>query len=270
MISSISSSASYAAAAQAAAQTRTQRLEALNEKLFSKLDADGSGGISKTELGDFLSFAASGPKPATATPAVQAPTSITEPPNVTVPNSATAPPSVAAPTNQSPPSQAAANAAEPARPNASAAPPPSLATPPSSNPVARPVSNTDTPDPLNFDLSSLFGALDTDADGSVSATELSGGLRSLFQALREQLAAGQGPQLSKPKLLSQDEIFNSIDANSDGTLDEAEFGELLNANSVRPRQQEGGGFLTRLETLVDAYRSTAQPTAETSSVSAAA
>jgi Ca2+-binding EF-hand superfamily protein len=65
MVSSVSSS--NAAIYQSALQSRSgssgcsgsRDTQALQEKLFSKLDANGDGGIDKSELGDFMSYVGS-------------------------------------------------------------------------------------------------------------------------------------------------------------------------------------------------------------------
>ena len=60
MISSVSNSAMFSAAMLSGSQCRGScDTEALKEKLFTKLDANGDGGIDKSELGDFISSAAS-------------------------------------------------------------------------------------------------------------------------------------------------------------------------------------------------------------------
>src|SRR5690349_21279031 len=60
MVSSISGSAAFSSAMLSSSQCRGPRdAQALQEKLFTKLDANGDGGIDKTELSEFMSFAAS-------------------------------------------------------------------------------------------------------------------------------------------------------------------------------------------------------------------
>ena len=60
MVSSVNSSAAFSSAMLSGSQCRGSRdTQALQEKMFAKLDANGDGGIDKTELSDFMSFAAS-------------------------------------------------------------------------------------------------------------------------------------------------------------------------------------------------------------------
>lgn len=60
MVSQVNGSVGFSAPLQSGSQCRGPRdTQALQEKLFAKLDANGDGGIDQSELGDFLSFAAS-------------------------------------------------------------------------------------------------------------------------------------------------------------------------------------------------------------------
>lgn len=60
MVSQVSSSVGLSAMLQSGSQCRGPRdTQALQEKLFAKLDVNGDGGIDESELKDFLSFAAS-------------------------------------------------------------------------------------------------------------------------------------------------------------------------------------------------------------------
>jgi EF-hand domain pair/EF hand len=60
MVSQVGSSVGFSAPLQSGAQCRGPRdTQALQEKLFAKLDVNGDGGIDQSELGDFLSYAAS-------------------------------------------------------------------------------------------------------------------------------------------------------------------------------------------------------------------
>ena len=197
MVSSVSSHTSYTSYSvtvqktetsvqDTAAPRRSERVDALNQKLFGTLDSDGDGGISKGELGDFLTYTRTG--------------SLSGAQSARAPN--------------------AAKAAEAA--------------------------GTD-------DFSMLARAFDSNSDGTVTTTELADGLRTLFEGLTEQLAGG--PSATD---MSQDDIFNAIDAKGDGAIDQDELGEFLSANADRPGES-GDEFLTKLEKMVDAYREAAQP-----------
>ena len=60
MVSQVSSSMGLSAMLQSGSQCRGPRdTQALQEKLFAKLDVNGDGGIDESELKDFLSYAAS-------------------------------------------------------------------------------------------------------------------------------------------------------------------------------------------------------------------
>ncbi len=60
MVSQVSSSMGLSAMLQSGSQCRGARdTQALQEKLFAKLDVNGDGGIDESELKDFLSYAAS-------------------------------------------------------------------------------------------------------------------------------------------------------------------------------------------------------------------
>jgi Ca2+-binding EF-hand superfamily protein len=60
MVSSVSSNAALSSAALSGSQCRSTRdPQALQEKLFSKLDVNGDGSIDQSELGQFVDFASS-------------------------------------------------------------------------------------------------------------------------------------------------------------------------------------------------------------------
>ena len=60
MVSSVSSSAAFSSAMLSGSQCRgTRDPQALQEKLFSKLDVNGDGGIDQSELTQFMDFASS-------------------------------------------------------------------------------------------------------------------------------------------------------------------------------------------------------------------
>jgi len=67
MVSSVSSNAAFSSAALSGSQCRgTRDPQAFQEKLFSKLDANGDGSIDQSELSQFVDFAASSTKSASA------------------------------------------------------------------------------------------------------------------------------------------------------------------------------------------------------------
>jgi EF-hand domain pair len=67
MVSSVSSNAALSSAALSGSQSRgTRDPQALQEKLFSKLDVNGDGSIDQSELSQFVDFASSATKGASA------------------------------------------------------------------------------------------------------------------------------------------------------------------------------------------------------------
>jgi hypothetical protein len=67
MVSSVSSNAAFSSAALSGSQCRgTRDPQALQEKLFSKLDVNGDGSIDQSELSQFVDFASSATKGASA------------------------------------------------------------------------------------------------------------------------------------------------------------------------------------------------------------
>ena len=180
MVSSVGSAAGYSTASMYGAQSRGARdPAALQEKLFSKLDVNGDGGIDQSELGDFLKYVSS----ATGS-----------------------------------------------------------------------TSQTDT--------SQLFKTLDADGDGAISKQELTDGTKKLFEELRTQLASTKSAQADESqdaKKPDPQEFFKKIDANGDGSISQDELGTFM---SQKPEHGHGpggpgGGFLGRIESLLDQYRSTA-------------
>jgi Ca2+-binding EF-hand superfamily protein len=189
MVSSVSGCAGYSAALQSASQARGMRdPAALQEKLFSKLDVDGSGGIDQSELKDFLSFAASS-----------------------------------------------------------------------------------TQGSSQVDSAQAFSALDSDGDGSVTSTELADGARSLFDALRSQLATSDSARPPPPPAPGSEQdandLFATMDANGDGAIDQDELGTFLSANTAQAAPERGGGFLGKLDSLLDQYRSTSTSTVDSTASS---
>jgi Ca2+-binding EF-hand superfamily protein len=80
------------------------------------------------------------------------------------------------------------------------------------------------------DSDALFTTLDSDSDGAISATELADNGQQLFDQLRDQLMSSQlrsdAPPPPPPQGSNSD-LFASIDANSDGSLDKTELTSFL-------------------------------------------
>ena len=112
------------------------------------------------------------------------------------------------------------------------------------------------------DASQLFKAIDTDSDGSISKQDLTDGMKKLFEMLRSQLAGTSSEQADATQGANQPDtkdLFATIDKNGDGSISQDELGSFL---SQKPGQTNGergpGGHLfSRIETLLDQYRSTA-------------
>lgn len=125
----------------------------------------------------------------------------------------------------------------------------------------------------------LFKSLDTDGDGSLSKTELSDGAKKLFDELRTQLmsssASTSGTQSTdKPDTA---DLFSKIDSNGDGTIDKDELSAFVQSKpqGAPPSggHRHGGGMFSKIESLLDQYRSTATDSttgSETSTLSIAA
>ncbi|MEJ1962583.1 MAG: EF-hand domain-containing protein [Gammaproteobacteria bacterium] len=184
MVSQVSSSAGFSAAMLSGSQCRGPRdSSALQEKLFSKLDVNGDGGIDASELGQFMDFATSSTSGASQ----------------------------------------AGGAAD------------------------------------------LFKSLDTDGDGSLSKTELSDGAKKLFDELRTQLisSASGTPDAkataNRPEKPDASQLFATIDSNGDGSIDQSELGTFLQSKPAGPPSggHHGGGVFSKIESLLDQYRSTA-------------
>ena len=78
------------------------------------------------------------------------------------------------------------------------------------------------------DTDALFGALDTDGDGSVTGTELADNGKSLFDQLRNQLRGSEmGGDRPPPPSGEVDELFETLDANGDGSIDKSELTSFL-------------------------------------------
>jgi len=175
MVSSVGSAAGYSAAAMCSAGSRGPA--ALQEKLFSKLDVNGDGGIDQSELGDFLNYVSSATGSASQTDSAQ-----------------------------------------------------------------------------------LFKTLDADGDGAISKQELTDGAKKLFEQLRTQLMSTQGEKSGEAQSAHKPdpkELFAKIDANGDGSISQDELSTFMSQKPEAGHHGQGGGFLGRIESLLDQYRSTA-------------
>ena len=191
MVSSVSGAAGYSAAAMQGAQcgSGSRGPQALQEKLFTKLDVNNDGGIDQNELGQFLDYVSSS---------------------------------------------------------------------------TGSTSQTDT--------SQLFKTLDSDGDGTISKQELTDGAKKLFEELRAQLigsksgSANSSTSATATTDESQDAkkqaLFAKIDTNGDGSIDQSELGTFL---SQKPEHHGhgGGGLFSKIDSLLDQYRSTAATTDST-------
>ncbi len=197
MVSQVSGSAGISAAMLSGSQCHGPRdTSALQEKLFSKLDVNGDGGVDQSELGQFMDFATSS----------------------------------ASGTSQS-------------------------------------------------GSADLFKSLDTNGDGSLSKTELSDGAKKLFDELRTQLMSASSGTSDSQSVAKPDpsDLFAKIDSNGDGSIDKNELSAFVQSkpqgappNGGHPH---GGGMFSKIESLLDQYRSTATDSttgSETSTLSIAA
>jgi Ca2+-binding EF-hand superfamily protein len=175
MVSSVGSAAGYSTAGMCSAQSRGPA--ALQEKLFSKLDVNGDGGIDQSELGDFMDYVSSA-----------------------------------------------------------------------------------TGSTSQTDSSQLFKTLDADGDGSISKQELTDGAKKLFEELRAQLASTKSEKSDDAQSAHKPdskELFAKMDANGDGSISQDELSTFLSQKPEHGHGGHGGGFLGRIESLLDQYRSTA-------------
>jgi Ca2+-binding EF-hand superfamily protein len=116
------------------------------------------------------------------------------------------------------------------------------------------------------DSSALFSSLDSDGNGAISQAELSDGVKTLFDQLRTQLmtATKEASETTSVKKPDTEELFSTVDANGDGLIDQDELGSFMAANPPPSGADSGGGF-SKLESLLDQYRSTAGVETKTSS-----
>lgn len=131
------------------------------------------------------------------------------------------------------------------------------------------------------DSSALFGTLDADGDGAISQTEMADGAKSLFDELRTQLLSGSDDteEAAPPEPPDATAMFAQIDANGDGSIDQSELGTFFEQGppppppgGPPPGEGGGGSFMSKIESLLSQYRSTAtdstQSTSSTLSVAA--
>jgi Ca2+-binding EF-hand superfamily protein len=191
MVSSVGGAAGYSAAAMQGAQcgSGSRGPQALQEKLFTKLDVNNDGGIDQNELGQFLDYVSSS---------------------------------------------------------------------------TGSTSQTDT--------SQLFKTLDSDGDGTISKQELTDGAKKLFEELRAQLVGSKSGSTSdstsattatdETQDAKKQALFSKIDTNGDGSIDQSELGTFL---SQKPEHHGhgGGGLFSKIDSLLDQYRSTAATTDST-------
>jgi len=111
------------------------------------------------------------------------------------------------------------------------------------------------------DSAQLFKTLDADGDGSISKQELTDGAKKLFEQLRTQLMSTQSEKSGAAQSAHKPDpkaLFAKMDANGDGSVSQDELSTFL---SQKPEYGHGGhgggGFLGRIESLLDQYRSTA-------------
>jgi Ca2+-binding EF-hand superfamily protein len=113
------------------------------------------------------------------------------------------------------------------------------------------------------DSSQLFKTLDADGDGAISKQELTDGAKKLFEELRAQLAStksektGKSAESQAASKPDPKELFAKIDANGDGSISQDELGTFMSQKPEHGHGGHGGGFLGRIESLLDQYRSTA-------------
>jgi hypothetical protein len=91
----------------------------------------------------------------------------------------------------------------------------------------------------------------------------------LFDQLRSQLMTSGNETSQAAEKPTVEDLFANIDANGDGSIDEDELSSFMASNPPPPPPGEGrghgGGLFSKLESLLDQYRSTATTETETSS-----
>ncbi|HXC60373.1 MAG TPA: EF-hand domain-containing protein [Steroidobacteraceae bacterium] len=112
-----------------------------------------------------------------------------------------------------------------------------------------------------IDAKSLLTSLDTDGNGSVSASELKENAHTLFDQLRNQLMGSKAESSSSQPDISR--MFSSFDANGDGSISADEFktaiqsgpGDKYGAQGKGPAPPHDAGFGRMLESLLAQYGS---------------
>ncbi len=86
---------------------------------------------------------------------------------------------------------------------------------------------------VNFD--EIFNNLDSNSDKVISKTEFEDGMKALdqqMQARKNAMQMGSMPPPPPPSEKDGEEIFNSIDQNSDGSIDETELKSALEGTGI--------------------------------------
>ncbi len=197
------------------------------EDLFSKLDADASGGLSTSELQSFVDKMSSDTRSALLS-TQEASTSST---STSATSSTTADDLLTAMDEDADGSVSESELDTWMQANRPAGPPP----PP---PPSEEASATDGTDPA----SALFGAIDGDGDGSVSETELSDFLSSL--ATDETTSTDGSSTASTSETDEASTTFDAIDTDGDGAITQAELDAYMKAQmaSAPPPPPPPGGF----------------------------
>lgn len=92
---------------------------------------------------------------------------------------------------------------------------------------ARPVSDSDTVDPLISVLDNLYSSMDTNGDGTVSEPELSAALASSVDSAAS--TADSSDTTSSSQALTSDDLYSIMDTNDDGTVSESEFSSVISS-----------------------------------------
>lgn len=196
-----------------------------SEDLFSKLDADASGGLSTSELQSFVDKMSNDTRSALLS-TQEASTSST---STSATSSTTADDLLTAMDEDADGSVSESELDTWMQANRPAGPPPP---PPSEEAGA-----TDDTDPA----SALFGAIDGDGDGSVSETELSDFLSSL--ATDETTSTDGSSTASTSETDEASTTFDAIDTDGDGAITQAELDAYMKAQMASaPPPPPPGGF----------------------------